>query len=125
VEVPAVECVAERGIKGDRFFDHQENYQGQITFFSAEVFAGVCARLGVDNKSPGVTRRNVIVSGVDLNSLIGKTFETQGLVFAGVCECRPCHWMDGAIAPGAEMALRGYGGLRARILTGGILRVEP
>jgi MOSC domain-containing protein YiiM len=56
--------------------------------------------------------------------LIGKNFECQGLVFQGVCECAPCYWMDEAIAPGAEAALQGRGGLRARILTGGILRVE-
>jgi MOSC domain-containing protein YiiM len=61
---------------------------------------------------------------VDLNELIGKQFELQGVQFEGVCECRPCHWMNTAIGPGAEDALRGFGGLRARILTGGILRAD-
>jgi MOSC domain-containing protein YiiM len=36
----------------------------------------------------------------------------------------PCFWMDKAFAPGAEEALEGQGGLRARILTDGILRVD-
>jgi len=71
---------------------------------------------------PGVTRRNVISVGVDLNSLIGEEFEVQGVRFAGVCECSPCYWMDLAIAPGAEMLLKGRGGLRARILSDGVLR---
>jgi MOSC domain-containing protein YiiM len=59
-----------------------------------------------------------------LNELIGKRFELQDAQFEGVCECKPCHWMDRAIAPGAEAALRGFGGLRARILTDGILRAD-
>ena len=124
VEVNAVECVAGKGLLGDRFFDFKSDYKGQITFFSAEVFDDLCRQFGVGGKSPGVTRRNVITRGVDLNALIGKIFEVQGVGFEGVCQCAPCYWMDRAIAPGAEAALHGRGGLRARILTGGILRVD-
>jgi hypothetical protein len=46
----------------------------------------------------------------------------QGVRFFGSAECRPCYWMNQAIGPGAEEFLRGQGGLRARILTDGILR---
>lgn len=123
VEVKEVECVAGKGLSGDRFFDFKDNYKGQITLFASEVFADVCQQLGVTGKSPGVTRRNVITKGVDLNTLIGKTFEVQGVLFEGVSECSPCYWMNGAIGPGAEAALHGRGGLRARILTDGVLRV--
>ena len=122
VEVREVECVAGKGLVGDRFFNFKDDYKGQVTFFSAEVFDAVCRQLGAAEKSPGVTRRNLITSGVELNSLIGKKFAVQGVTFEGVCECSPCHWMDEAIAPGAEAALQGCGGLRARILTGGKLR---
>jgi MOSC domain-containing protein YiiM len=124
VEVGEVECVAGNGLVGDRFFGFKENYKGQITFFSSEVFEEICRQLGATGKSPGVTRRNVITAGVDLNSLIGKKFILQGVEFEGICECSPCYWMDAAIAPGAEAALQGRGGLRARILTGGKLRVD-
>ncbi len=123
-EVAEIECVAGHGISGDRFYDYKENYKGQITFLSSEVFEGVCRTLGADAKSPGVTRRNVITEGMDLNSLVGKTFTLQGVEFEGVCECKPCYWMDQAIAPGAEEALQGCGGLRARILTNGKLHVD-
>jgi len=116
-------CVAGRGIRGVRSFDYKDNYKGQISFFSSEVFEEVCSQLGVQGKSPGVTRRNVITAAVDLNSLVGEEFEIQGVRFAGTAECSPCHWMDLAIAPGAEELLRGRGGLRARILCDGILRV--
>ena len=124
LEVLEAECVAGRGIRGDRFFDYKENYQGQITFFSAEVFDDVCRQTSAGGKSPGVARRNVVTSGVDLNSLAGKKFDVQGITFEGVGECRPCHWMDEAIAPGAEKLLQGRGGLRARILTDGRLHVD-
>ena len=117
-------CVANRGIEGDRFFDHKENYRGQITFFALEVFAEVCRQLGVSGKCPGVTRRNVMTTGVDLNSLIGEEFVVQGIQFFGAEECRPCYWMDQALGPGAEAALKNCGGLRARILTSGRLRVD-
>jgi MOSC domain-containing protein YiiM len=123
IECDEVLCVAGRGILGDRFFDHKENYKGQITFFASEVFEDVCWELGVRGQSPGVLRRNVITVGVDLNSLIGVEFVLQEVRFAGVEECRPCYWMDQALAPGAEAALRGRGGLRARILDDGTLRV--
>ncbi len=124
VEKLELSCVAGHGIEGDRFFNYKENYKGQITFFSSEVFAEICDRLGAAGKSPGVTRRNVITANVDLNSLVGIEFDIQGVRFAGVAECSPCHWMDWAIAPGAEKLLQGRGGLRARILTDGVLRAE-
>lgn len=124
LSVREVECVAGEGLRGDRFFGFKENYKGQVTFFSAEVFETVCRQLGVGDKCPGVTRRNVVTRGVDLNSLAGKKFMVQGIVFEGVSECTPCQWMNEAIAPGAEAALLGRGGLRARILTDGVLRVE-
>jgi MOSC domain-containing protein YiiM len=59
-----------------------------------------------------------------LNSLVGVEFEVQGVKFLGTAECFPCHWMDEAFAPGAEHFLQGRGGLRAKILTDGMLRVE-
>jgi MOSC domain-containing protein YiiM len=58
---------------------------------------------------------------VDLNELIDQDFEIQGVHFHGTEECRPCYWMDRAIAPGAEEFLKGRGGLRAKILTDGQL----
>ena len=124
LEVPEIECVAGRGILGDRFFDYKENYKGQITFFSREVFDALCAELRLSGKSPGLTRRNVIMEGADLLSLIGIDFEIQGIRFRGASECAPCYWMDRVLAPGAESFLKKCGGLRAQILTSGKLQVE-
>ncbi|MBA4136021.1 MAG: molybdenum cofactor biosysynthesis protein [Opitutus sp.] len=122
VEADAIECVAGRGVRGDRFFDYQPDYPGQITFFSSEVFAELCAALDVREKAPAAVRRNVVTRGADLTALIGCEFEVQGVHFLGMAECRPCYWMDQAIAPGAEAWLQGRGGLRAKILTSGFLR---
>lgn len=123
-ETPEIECVAGRGIRGDRFFDYKDDYQGQVTFFSREVFDELARELGLTNKSPGVLRRNVIVSGVDLNELIGVEFELQGVPFRGSQHCKPCDWMNLAFGPGAESFLRpGKGGLRARILSDGRIGV--
>ena len=125
ITLKEVECVAGKGLRGDRFFDHRENYQGQITFFAIEVFDHLCNTLKIYDKEPRVFRRNVITSGVDLRRLIGNDFELQGIRFAGVAECTPCVWMNKAFGPGAEETLRGCGGLRARILTSGLLRTGP
>jgi MOSC domain-containing protein YiiM len=123
VEVTEIECIAGRGISGDRFLDYKADYKGQITFFAYEVYDELRSRFGV-SPSPGSFRRNVITRGVDLNTLIGQQFEIQGVLFEGSAECTPCHWMDQAFHPGAHEALKGRGGLRARILTDGLVRVS-
>ncbi len=122
LEVSAAECVAGRGLRGDRYFDHKEDYKGQITFFSLQVFDQLRGALQVKRVSPSCVRRNVFTRDVDLNGLIGKDFEVQGIRFHGTEESRPCYWMNRAIGPGAEEFLKGRGGLRAQILTDGVLR---
>lgn len=125
IEVAELRCVAGRGIEGDRYFDHLPDYKGQITFFADEVYQALTAQFGVGNKPPSVFRRNVVTRGVDLNTLVGVEFELQGVRFFGVEQCKPCYWMDRAFCPGAEAALKGRGGLRARILSSGSLRPGP
>jgi len=122
IEIPTVECVAGRGLRGDRFFDYKNDYKGQITFFSLELFDELCGSLQVEGIPPSAVRRNVFTREVDLNSLIGKDFDVQGIRFHGTEESRPCYWMNRAIAPGAQDFLRGRGGLRARVLSDGVLR---
>jgi MOSC domain-containing protein YiiM len=117
--------VSRRGILGDRFYDSPEDHKGQVTFFSMEVFESMCAQLGVWDKPPSVLRRNVFVRDIDLSSLIGAAFSLQGVGFQGVEECRPCYWMDSAFGPGAEAFLKGRGGLRARVVSDGVLRSSP
>ena len=121
-EMDAIECVAGRGVRGDRYFDFKHDYKGQITFFSLEVFGELCRAMRLHDCSPALARRNVITRDVDLNKLIGMEFDIQGVRFFGTEECRPCYWMDRAFAAGAHEFLKGRGGLRAKILTDDIVR---
>ena len=122
IEVPVIECVAGGGIRNDRYFDFKDDYKGQITFFSLDVFDELCAALALHDCSPAAARRNVVIRGVDLNKLIGEEFEVQGVRLYGTEESAPCYWMDRAFAPGAKDFLKGNGGLRAKILSDGKLR---
>ena len=121
-ELESVECVAGQGLRGDRFFNFKDDYKGQITLFAAEVFEAMQIALRVHDRNPAVLPRNIISQGIDLNTLIGREFEVQGIRFLGTAECTPCYWMDQAFGPGAEEFLKGRGGLRAKILTSGILQ---
>ncbi|WP_269522373.1 MOSC domain-containing protein [Coraliomargarita parva] len=118
------ECVAGKGIEGDRYFDLKEDFKGQITFFDWAVYERIREQFALPELPPYAFRRNVLTSGVDLNSLIGKRFSIQGVEFEGSEESKPCYWMNQAVAPGAEDALKGFGGLRARILSSGTLKVD-
>lgn len=125
VEVKEVRCRAGHGLEGDRFFDYKPDYTGQITFFAWEIFEAAREKFAVPALSPGAFRRNVVIEGVELNTLIGKRFTLGGVEFEGAVESKPCYWMDQAVAPGAEEWLRGNGGLRCRILSDGPLGVGP
>jgi MOSC domain-containing protein YiiM len=122
IEVATVECVTGRGLRGDRYFDFKTDYKGQVTFFALEVFGELCRALQVDGIPASAMRRNIFTRDVDLNELIGKDFEVQGVRFHGTEESRPCDWMNRAITAGAKEFLKGRGGLRARILSDGTVR---
>ncbi|MGJ8640742.1 MAG: MOSC domain-containing protein [Opitutaceae bacterium] len=122
--VDSIECIAGRGIIGDRYFDHKEDFKGQITFFDWSIYQRIKNDFDLANLDPSKFRRNVLVEGIDLNTLIGERFTLQGVEFEGAEECRPCYWMDEAVNPGVHEALKGHGGLRARILTSGTLKIE-
>jgi MOSC domain-containing protein YiiM len=122
IEAESVQCVAGKGLVGDRFFGYKEDYKGQVTFFEQEVYERLCEQFQITHLPPSVFRRNLITQGIDLNTLIGKEFEVQGVRFLGTQESTPCYWMNQAFAEGAEEAMKGHGGLRAKILSDGVLR---
>jgi MOSC domain-containing protein YiiM len=125
VAIEQIACIAGRGIRGDRYFDSGPDAKGQITFFAMEVFETMARELGLAHIRPEWTRRNVFTGGMDLNALIGVEFDIQGVRFVGTEECRPCYWMNTAFADErVEAWLTGRGGLRARILTDGVLTCD-
>lgn len=122
IEVPEVECVTGKGLRGDRYCGWKEDYKGQVTFFEHEQYERLCEQFSIMGVPPSAFRRNIITKGIDLNTLIDVEFEVQGVRFLGTQEAAPCQWMNQAFAEGAESALKGHGGLRAKILSNGILR---
>ena len=124
-EVSEAECMAGKGLRGDRHSIGKLNRKGQITFMSEEAVESIRIKFQLPHLPATVFRRNVIVRGVDLTGLLGERFELQGVWFEGAQECRPCDWMDRVVAPGAKsfMQQNFLGGLRAKILTDGILRL--
>ena len=117
----SVECVAGKGLVGDRYFGLKENYKGQITFLDDAVYQPLCEGVDAKDCEPERLRRNVLIKGADLNALIGQTFEISGIQFHGMEECSPCFWMNQAVGEGAEDFLKNQGGLRAKILSDGEL----
>lgn len=124
-EVSRIRLVAGRGVEGDRYYKI-DGAKGQVTFFAEETWLRLCEALKVSDRNADVFRRNIIVRGVDLNALIGRDFEVQGVRFHGVEHCKPCFWMEQAFGPGALALLSEWkaGGLRAAVLSDGILSVD-
>lgn len=104
------------GILGDRFYDAKY----PVTFFSLEVAEAVAEGLEKPLQN-ALFRRNVIISGINLNALIGERFTIGEVMFEGMAHCPPCSWMDAALGKGAYGLMKGRGGLRAKVLRGGRL----
>ena len=123
-EHQAAELVAGKGIPGDRFFDWKESYKGQVTFIDRSTIDVVREHAQNPDLEPSAFRRNVVISGLDLNGLVGKTFRIGEVLLEGTQKCAPCHWMDEACGKkGTEKLMFNRGGLRCRILKTGMLRV--
>ena len=116
LEHTSIKLESGKGIKGDRF----EFSTYPITLFSLEVATRVCEELELflDLK---LFRRNIIISGVHLNSLIGKEFTLNGVKFRGLAHCSPCPWMNAVLKKGAYTLMRGRGGLRVEVVKSGVL----
>lgn len=125
MECTEVECVAGSGIVGDRFFNYKPDYKGQITFFEWAIYLEMLEWSKPKHFPSSAYRRNVLIEGIQLDSLIGKQFRLGNALFHGSEECKPCYWMDEAVGAGAEAMLKGKGGLRARIIESGLLTQGP
>ena len=139
-DLEKVEAKAGLGLVGDRFYGLKKGFDGQITFFSWEVFRHLAEQPGLSEILPKMLRRNIIIQGVHLNALIGHDFEIRagsgsierenadqqqhqqpGVCFRGARHCNPCRWMDIGVGDGALKFLKGRGGLRAQIQSDGTL----
>jgi len=117
IEHDSIEFFIGRGLQGDRF----EFSKYPITLFSREVAEEVCSELDIELDFK-LFRRNIIISGVHLNSLIAKRFKVGDVEFEGLAHCSPCTWMNAVMKKGAYALMRGRGGLRVKVLNGGKLK---
>ena len=121
VEVGAAEAVAGEGLRGDRYAGGSG--KRGITLIQAEHLPAIAALSGHDAVAPTLLRRNVVVAGIPLVALKGMRFRIGGVLLEGTDTCDPCSRMEDALGPGGYNAMRGMGGLCARIIEGGTLRI--
>lgn len=112
-----VEAIAGAGLVGDRY--KSGSGKRGITLIQAEHLPAIAALAQRPDLTPALLRRNVVVSGIPLIALKQRRFRIGTAVFVGTEECDPCSRMEDALGPGGYNAMRGHGGLCARIVEGG------
>lgn len=117
-EVERAEAVAGAGLAGDRFKRSSTGKRG-VTLIQAEHLPAIASLAQVPALSPSTLRRNVVVEGLPLVALIGRRFRIGGALLEGTGPCDPCSRMEEALGPGGYNAMRGMGGITARVLEGG------
>ena len=95
----------------------------QVTLIQAEHFPVMAALAGLDEVTPAMLRRNIVVSGIALLALKDRRFRVGEVILEGTGECHPCSRMEENLGPGGYNAVRGHGGLTARVVRGGVIRV--
>ena len=117
----SVEVDADEGLIGDRYA--KRGGERQVTLIQAEHIAAVASMLGVDAIEPALFRRNIVVSGLNLLALKDKRFKVGSAELEYTGLCHPCSKMEKALGPGGYNALRGHGGITARVIAGGRIAV--
>ena len=116
-----VQAIPDRGLAAD----HATKRAGgrrQVTLMQSEHLP-VIGSLAKRAPEPGLLRRNLVVSGINLRALIGRRFRVGAALFEGTGDCPPCRAMEAALGFGGCNAMSGMGGVTARILEGGPIRI--
>lgn len=116
-----VEANTEQGLVGDRYAGRSGNRH--VTLIQLEHLAAVASILGRDSIDPAQLRRNIAVSGINLLALKNRRFEIGGAVLEYTDLCHPCSFMEESLGEGGYNAMRGHGGITARVITAGTLSV--
>ncbi len=93
----------------------------QVTLISQEFMTQIAAHLGEADLDPARLRRNIVVSGLNLNALRRQRFWVGEALLEATQLCHPCARMEAELGPGAIIAMFGYGGLCAKIIQGGAI----
>lgn len=115
-----VQVSVENGLEGDHYNGYSK--KRQVTLIQKEHLPVVSSILGKDKIDPKLTRRNIIVKGINLISLKNQQFQIGEVVLEGTGECHPCSRMEENFGAGGYNAMRGHGGLTARVIKGGIIK---
>ncbi|HEX9956781.1 MAG TPA: MOSC domain-containing protein [Fibrella sp.] len=110
------------GLVGDHYSG--TNGKRHVTLIQAEHLDAVASFVGLPALDPALLRRNIVVSGLNLLALKGKQFRLGNevmLEYTG--ECHPCSQMEAALGKGGYNAMRGHGGITARVIQGGEVRI--
>ena len=120
-EVDSAQATVGAGLAGDRY--RGGSGKRDVTLIQAEHLPVIAALAGHAAVAPATLRRNLVVSGIPLVALKGRRFRVGEVVLEGTAPCDPCSRMEEALGPGGFNAMRGHGGLCARIVSGGTLRL--
>lgn len=119
--LPEVQAEAGLGLVGDRYC----NLGGarQVTLVQAESLATIASHLGRNSIEPQALRRNILVAGINLLALKTRQFRIGAALLETSGECQPCSRLEEMLGVGGYNAVRGLGGITARIVAGGTIRV--
>ncbi|HEX7810478.1 MAG TPA: MOSC domain-containing protein [Burkholderiales bacterium] len=118
--VDEAEAIAGYGLAGDHYAS-KSNGKRQVTLIQAEHLDAVAKILGKTEVRAEWVRRNVLVSGINVYALRDRKFRIGGVLLEGSGTCDPCSRMEEVLGEGGYNAMRGHGGIIARILEGGVL----
>jgi MOSC domain-containing protein YiiM len=122
--VDIVEAVSGKGLLGDHTSARKEpSAKRQVTLIMAEHLATAASVLGIEAIDPKLTRRNIVVRGINLQSLKGKRFMVGDAELQLTDECHPCSRMEENLGAGGYNAMRGHGGWCAIVVSGGEIRL--
>ncbi len=113
IVVPSVEATT-TGLSGDRF-SGGINAKRQVTLIQQEHLAVVMSILRLSALDPGLVRRNIVVSGINLQALKDQHFKIGNAVLFGTGNCHPCSRMEENLGAGGYCAMRGHGGITAYV----------
>jgi MOSC domain-containing protein YiiM len=118
-EHASVQARSGRGLDGDRY---ARKGRREVTLLQAEHLPRVAQRLG-RAVAPAELRRNLMVSGIDVVALAARRFRIGSVRLEGTGPCDPCVKLAHALGDGGMHAMQGHGGITARVLEEGTLRV--
>jgi MOSC domain-containing protein YiiM len=119
--VDRVTASTERGLHGDRY--GKAGGRRQVTLIQAEHLAVVAGLLGIPRVTPDLVRRNLVVRGLNLLALKHGRFRVGEALLECTGLCHPCSRMESALGTGGYNAMRGHGGITARVVEDGEIRL--